>query len=420
MRPPRGWISSPRVGAFVLACAIASLTVASARAEPGADVPPAYRDVYRGIEASLDRALAATSGRPVTGRPVFAASNIAVNANRGGALLAPATAEFAELMMARFAEMGLSGVTFDVNFPILDPQYHAFIGEPAEAADRLAELYRRLADSARRKGLKVIVESSQVFTNPAYSTMPVRDYYRSLDLVAFEARRLAMFKRIAEAMRPDWFTVAEESDTMQKVTGMPVDDPAVLVPMVGRFAKALKAQGIPGMRIGAGFGTWHPRWRELAEGYIGAGVDFLNLHIYGINDHLMQRAIDAARLARASGKGVVVGEAWVYKTQGREGIDGADDPTVFARDPYAFWAPLDAKFLKTLTRLARTEGFEYVSPFWSTYLFGYADGVPDEGRGAVRQGMKAANRVAAENIRAGRLSFTGGVYSALARGGNDR
>ncbi len=365
----------------------------------------------------LTAILTASAGKPVLAEPVFATSLLPANANMGLRLLIPSTATTADLMLQRFSELGLKGVTFDVNFPLLDPAYYEYMGQPADTVDKLLAFYKARVAVARQYGLKVIVESSQVFTNKAYSSLPVEDYYHTLDLATFEARRTGMFKLIAEALQPDWFTVAEESDTMQTVTGLPVDEPAVQIPMVGRFVVALKSLGLPNMKVGAGFGTWHPQWRELAEGFLrDAGVDFLNLHFYFLRDDQFARAMESARLARQYGKGIVVGEAWCYKTEGAEGINGATDATAFARDAFSFWAPLDAKFLQALALLGRSEGFEYLSPFWSTYFFGYLDYSPQTSGLLPAQIVPLVNRTVASNLYQGISSPTGEAWSALARG----
>jgi hypothetical protein len=214
-----------------------------ALAGPDAVVPERYRGVFQSMEAELERYLAATAGKPAQGHPAFAASLLTANANRGLTLLDPQTAPFSELMLRRFAEMGLTAVTFDVNFPILDPDYYAFTGKGSNTLERMTAFYRGMAEAARRHGLKVIVESSQVFAVEAYSTLPVKDYYRTLTPDSLEERRRAMFKRIAESMHPDWFTVAEESDTMQAVTGLAVDNPDKQVQAVARAVRELKVSG---------------------------------------------------------------------------------------------------------------------------------------------------------------------------------
>jgi len=399
-----------------ITCALATAGCAqTSTSSPGA-LPAEYQALYTGLEATLDRYLTASAGKPVLAEPVFAASLLPANANMGLRLLIPSTATTADLMLKRFSELGLKGVTFDVNFPLLDPAYYEFMGQPADTVDKLVAFYEARAAVARQYGLKVIVESSQVFTNKAYSSLPVEDYYRTLDLATFEARRTVMFKLIAEALQPDWFTVAEESDTMQTVTGLPVDDPAVLIPMVGRFVESLKSLGLPNMKVGAGFGTWHPQWNSLAEGFLReAGVDFLNLHFYFLRDDQFARAVESARLARQYGKGLVVGEAWCYKTEGAEGINGATDATAFARDAFSFWAPLDEKFLQALALLGRSEGFEYLSPFWSTYFFGYLDYSPETAGLLPAQIVPLVNRTVASNLYQGVVSPTGEAWSALAK-----
>jgi hypothetical protein len=111
----------------------------------------------------------------------------------------------------------------------------------------------------------------------------------------------------------------------------------------------------------------------------------------------------------------VIGETWSYKLAANEQVNSATDPTVFARDKYSFWAPLDAKHLQAMARLARTEDFEYLSPFWPTCFFAYADYTAGDENVPARRAMQTVNRMAATNVVQGRLSSTGEAYSAEAR-----
>lgn len=394
--------------------------IGSAGAEPRAARraarPPGEAHMKAVLGERVDSLARRVQGAKTRSEPLFAASLITANANRGPGMLLPENVALSEQMLRRFRGMGLTAVTFDVNFPILDVEYHRFMGASGDLMQRLTANYAHLAEAARANGLQVIVESSQVFTHEAYSSMPVEAYYRSLDLKTFEARRLAMFKRIATAMKPDWFTVSEESDTMEAVTGLKVNDPAVLIPMVGRAVTELRALQISGMKIGAGFGTWHPRWRALADGFLArADVDFLNLHVYPVGGRMDDVLFDAAALARVHHKDIVLGEVWLYKTLGGENINGAFDPIAFNRDSCACWADLDATFLQTIAQVARSEGYAYVSPFWSNLLFGYAACPPGEGVNPPAEVKRRANRAAAEATRNGGLSPSGAAWSQAAR-----
>jgi hypothetical protein len=105
-------------------------------------------------------------------------------------------------------------------------------------------------------------------------------------------------------------------------------------------------------------------------------IDFIDFHIYPVNDpQLADKLEDLSKRAAEKGKKVVVGEAWLYKTSGREDLGGpvAMGETVFARDAYSFWQPLDCKFVDTLMALASQNHWEYVSFFWSRYFFSYVD-----------------------------------------------
>jgi len=87
----------------------------------------------------------------------------------------------------------------------------------------------------------------------------------------------------------------------------------------------------------------------------------------------------------------------------------ATQTNVFGRDVYSFWAPLDAEFLQLMAKMSRCVGYEFITPFLSTCLFGYIDydDVKGLGYGELRQ---RHNRAAYNNMLSGKLSESGKAY----------
>jgi hypothetical protein len=146
-------------------------------------------------------------------------------------------------------------------------------------------------------------------------------------------------------------------------------------------------------------------------------IDYLDLHIYPINrDYLIVRAGDAADLARRRGKGVIIGEAWLYKMLDRElGRPEFSWADVFCRDNFSFWAPLDARFIQHIGRWSRWKGVEWVSFFWAQYLFGYADYDPSFEAKLPAEVQQLGARAAVPNIVAKRPSPAGEALQRLIR-----
>jgi len=82
--------------------------------------------------------------------------------------------------------------------------------------------------------------------------------------------------------------------------------------------------------------------------------------------------------ALALGKPVAISEAWLSKERDSEftQYNAATDQTIFSRDAFAFWAPLDQAFLGALVKFAHWKHLLYLSPFWTTRFHAYVDYQP--------------------------------------------
>jgi hypothetical protein len=149
-------------------------------------------------------------------------------------------------------------------------------------------------------------------------------------------------------------------------------------------------------------------------------LDYLDMHIYPIQqDFVVDKIERIAEVAASSGKGVAVGEAWLYKASSSQlGPDHAVAAAaeVFAIDPYSFWIPLDQRFMEVMVGLARGLGFEFFNPFWVQYFFAYIDYSPNiEERGMDWLSELASSR-AWIKIQAKSFTPTGETYSELIAG----
>jgi hypothetical protein len=115
------------------------------------------------------------------------------------------------------------------------------------------------------------------------------------------------------------------------------------------------------------------------SGFVRAAVDYLDVHIYNVDPGSVRNTLEIAKIARRSGKPLVISEAWLYKT---DGVDIAAQANLtgwgegFRRDVFSFWKPLDIRFHDVLTRFAQRAGVAYASPFWTNYYFAYLDYEP--------------------------------------------
>jgi hypothetical protein len=359
-----------------------------------------YNVIYRELESELSQLnpiLAAPWGRK-TGTTAFGVELLAANRHPGEVLLNEQVLQTTALTLDRLKQIGVKGVSLSIQYPILTRSF------PETPAYR--EFYRKIAAEVRQRGLLLVVEMGTMFRTPEVSPLPVQ--YEGLTREFFNAGLHEMAEAVLADIHPDYLTVLSEPDTQTRNTGLAFS--------ASQFAAAVKSavRGLdPGSTwLGAGAGTW------IALDYFKALADvpelnYLDLHIYPIQyGFASARVLKAMEAAKARGKRVAIGEAWLYKISSRE--FGQINPVeAFARDAYSFWQPLDERFVATVVNLAHTIQAEFCSFFGMDLLYAYVDYTPETSRLAPGQLMQASRAAAAEKILAGTLSGTGERFKNL-------
>jgi len=372
---------------------------------PG-DVPREYRALYAELDARLT-AFLRDLAPPRRTRPLRAASLLTVNAHVGEKLFSEGWRRTHRLYLDRLQALRAEAVVLAVSYPILTPGF--------QDAEAYLNFYAETAQQIRRRGMKVVVKHNTLL--PGYTALPVVRYYRTLDAARFGKERYVEAARIVDAVKPDYLSLVGEPGTHNSATGLDLS----VDQWVGYVRAVVERlpRDVPQHRtlIGAGAGTWESA--GYFEGYARIrALDYVDLHIYplsnGIRDYLQVasawtrrvRSIDPAKRA-------IIGETWLYKAGRRELAQTAANKTIFARDAYAFWEPLDVKFLQAVDGLAHAEGIELYAPFWTRYFFAYLDAASPEVAGKRPDEIMAlANRAAAAAMAAGRTTATGRAFAA--------
>jgi hypothetical protein len=365
-----------------------------------ATVPEAYRAIYRELESELSQLnpiLKAPWSRK-TGATIFGVELLVANRNRGADLLNEQVLQATALTLDRLKQIGVKSVSLSIPYPILTRSF------PETPAYR--DFYRTVAAEVRQRGLLLVVEMGTMFREPEFNREAVD--YKGLTREVFNAGLREMAAAVIADTHPDYLTVLSEPDTQTRNTGLAFS--------ASQFAATVKSAvtGLdPGSTwIGAGAGTW------LALDYFKALADiselnYLDLHIYPIQHGFASaRVLKATEAAKARGKGVSIGNAWLYKISNRE-FGWINPVEAFARDAYSFWQPLDERFVATVANLSHTIQAEFCSFFGMDLLYAYVDYTPETSRLAPAQLMQASRAAAAEKILAGTLSGTGEQFKNL-------
>ncbi|MFN7997840.1 MAG: fibronectin type III domain-containing protein [Bryobacteraceae bacterium] len=163
-----------------------------------------------------------------------------------------------------------------------------------------------------------------------------------------------------------------------------LNNAALAAAMISQQIAAVRALNLPNVKLGAGFGTWV--YGLLSSGgylqqYTALNVppnnlDYIDFHVYptfiegGVD--FLQNALTIANAAQQAGMGVGMSEAWMWKMEANEwNVLGPSDYR--GRNPFSFWAPLDAAFLQTMQNLAQRTQMFYQAPEGPYYLFNYQD-----------------------------------------------
>jgi hypothetical protein len=215
--------------------------------------------------------------------------------------------------------LGAQGVNVHISFPIL---YQPFYSSNPSQYQQFVSFYQQLATDVHARGMKLIVSN----------------------------------------------VVDEASYTGQTNAGAVSGSTQLLQTILS----ALQGGGVTTLPIGAGTGTWLSNYLQFIQSFATTSVQFIDIHIFPINNSFLMNAITAADAAHAAGKQVAISEAWEYKENNNE-LGTMNLNQLCARDPFSFWAPVDTAFLSALADFANYENLALFSPFWSHYFSAYLD-----------------------------------------------
>ncbi len=356
-------------------------------------VPSKYVARVGQLEGQVTALEARAGSGTANGSPVMGAELLQANGNLGSALLQPGALDAVGRTLDRFRELGIRGVTVDVSFPLLLPSFqdHA----------RYLDFYRRVAAGVQARGMTLSVEENPVFADTVFSSLSPD--YGGLTLASYAAEQRGEAQLIVDDLHPAYLTILDEPDTFANVLGLPLDTAGAATRLVAAELSGLRRGST---KVGAGTGTWSDPAidRALLD---GTSIDYLSVHVYSLDQASLDHLDAVSALATGARRPIVLDEAWLQKTAG-QGYQGVvADARIGA---FRFFAPLDARFLVAITAYARSHGFAYVSPFWSSRLFAYVPWTPALDGASYATIRRLEDERAASAVAADRFSSTGEAY----------
>jgi len=365
-------------------------------------VPLEYQALYDSLSEKLDkfdRSLDANC-KPGQQKLIYAAELLSANSNMGEGMLTEANYRGIIVYLDALQSMGVTGVKIAIDYPSFMPDF--------PNNDAYIKFYKKLMQELRSRKLTVFIANGNLFQNSPFSDLKYS--FNGLTLDKYRQGKRQTCETIIRELHPDYLTVVNEPNGAESLnTGL--NQTPVQFAETTRFI--LNGLEHSGTLLGSGTGTWSDinYIRELVK---IPELDYVDMHIYPVD--YLQGALEAAAVARGNNKRLVLAEVGLYKVKEIElgNLNSmAAQASVYGRDIFSFWEPLDSKFLEIVIRLARCNGYEFISPFWSTCLFSYIDYNALTKNLNYNQLRQSDNAAAFKNMVAGKLSGWGETYKKL-------
>jgi hypothetical protein len=344
--------------------ALLSYSSASAETPP---VPATFQDLYTELDNYLVSFNATLGSGNASAHPTLMTGSLkAANSNIGPQLLNGTTGM--QLQLNALKAMGAQAIMVEVGFPML---YGPFLTSQGQPYSAFVAYYQGVATAVRQAGLKLIVENDTLLRNDVQAGWATAPFYATLDWTQYQQARAQTALTIAQTMRPDYMVVVQEPNTESGNSGQSeVDTPHGSAAMLSQILARVQQSGVPGLKVGAGTATSTVNALSFIQQYVVLPVDFIDLHIYPVNRNYLPSALQIASIAAAAGKPVSMTECWLWKARDSE-INVLTPDQIRGRDPFNFWAPLDAHFIQTMQHLANHMQMLFLDPFDSEMYFAY-------------------------------------------------
>jgi fibronectin type 3 domain-containing protein len=340
-----------------------------ARAQgPPPPVPPEYQDLYTTLNTNLNTFNASLPGSlpPYAGLVTL---NLSYANGNSGPQLGTSSMGGIEIQLQQLQAMGAKAILIQIGFPLL---YEPFLTSLGLSYTQYATFYQEVAADVRAAGFKLAIENDTLLSGGASAGWDVAPFYATLDWTQYQQARAQCAQNVAEVLQPDYLVVAEEPDTESINTGQTeVDTPTGQASLVSTILPSVAAAGVANMKVGAGVGSWLPSFQEFIEDLVPLPLDFIDMHIYPINNSFLPNALQIASIAAGAGKPVAMTECWLNKIRNDE-LNNIEPDIVEARDVFSFWEPLDTAFFQTMQSLASDTQMLFYAPtnsqYWAAYL----------------------------------------------------
>jgi hypothetical protein len=352
-----------RWAAALLAAALA-LAGTPSLAQQREAVPKRYQALYSELDAELTR-FEQQLPQPTATTLLRAAVLTAARCAGSEEMLQATRREALAQELTALRNVGADAAVLEVCYPLLTPAFHD--------ARPYLEHYANLANEVRLRGLKLVVRHTLL---PATAARPgLQRYWAGLTRARFATEHLDEARAILYALQPDYLTL--QADRGAQPAGNRLQ-PRDWSRMLRGAAERLRGDA-GGMDTLLGAGIAPEADAALVDALARVpGLDYLDLQVYPAwwaGQDQFARLLDWPARIRAAdpARRVILSETWLRKLGRNEQGKPPPDEQIQAREAFAFWAPLDRRYLELLGRVARSQAIELVGINRPHQLFAYLD-----------------------------------------------
>ena len=364
-------------------------------------VPEKYQNIFHDYKTGLEKFNAfLDETKAINTKPIiFGAELLAANSNRGENLLSPLTISAVIETLDRFKEMGITGVTVAIGYPILT--------DDINQSKEYINFYKQVAKLIHERNMTLCVKLHVLFSGTVNNSMKVN--FSDMTIGKLKEAKKLMAKRAISDLNPDYLSLCGEPDTESKLTKIDkINNPKEYAEIIKYIIKGLKKGKT---LIGAGQGAWGTA--DFAKEFAKLNIDFINVHVYPFGNKVFDVLNQICLAAKENKKRIIMDEFWLYKISSGEdpGADNRDN--IYKKDHYSFWQPVDQLFISAMVKYAYLNNIEYVSPFWSSNFFAYLDYQSKYDEISYILETVKLNQAVSDNMHSDIFSETGKYYSEL-------
>ena len=276
-------------------------------------------------------------------------------------------------LLLRYHSMGYRAVDITINYPVLVDSF-------PHGKDYL-HFFQKVYGLAHALGFKITEGCQATFADTLFGeanmTADINTFYfnpngthDTLNTARFIRTKTQMMQTIIDSLAPDYLTTEMEPTTQQvNLYNLVSYKPDSMALYVNYYLNHLVKHHT---LVGAGSGSWDTI--AYIQKLAATGMDYIDYHVYPLNNNFIDNhvfLIDS--IAHATGKKIIIGEAWDNKISDSEynGLTPlAAANLAQSRDVFDYWEPLDTLFQHTLVHLARQAKIDVVNFFYSNVMFG--------------------------------------------------